>query len=78
MQKVWALMLKIQKPANADHPNLHFNLGAALSDLQRYNEARDHINKALVIDSDRTERLRGLLSLLLLSLDQTTQIWEFL
>ncbi len=48
-------MLKILEPSNADDPNLHFNLGAALSDLQRYDEAREHLNKALAIDSDHTD-----------------------
>lgn len=48
-------MLKILEPSNAGDPNLHFNLGAALSDLQRFEEARGHLNKALAIDSDHTD-----------------------
>ncbi len=45
-------MLKILEPSHAEDADLHFNLGAALSDLQLFNEARDHLSKAIALDPD--------------------------
>jgi tetratricopeptide (TPR) repeat protein len=48
-------LLQILEKLESKNPHLHFNLGAALSDKGKYDEARVHLQQAIQLDPDHID-----------------------